>query len=316
MASERHGRLASAYGWLTLEIWLLIALGGGVRAMNAGLACPDWPLCFGDVIPDYHPQVYFEFIHRAMAGMVSIVSVVLAILVWRKPAVSKRVKWASIAALVVLLAQVILGGLTVLWLLHEKVVAAHLMLGTIFYSINLYIYLALKPSAASEDISLETVPRGLALAGWLNLGVILLQILLGGLVASHYAALTCTDFPTCHGKFIPTLSGIIGLHVIHRLWAYVTALFILGLSICAWRTAKSALVRRQAGRMVAVVLWQIALGIANVLLLTPPLITVLHLATGVALFGLALQFAYTVRGLVLNRSAAPSLSGAAATVGG
>ena len=64
------------YAALCTEIFILIALGGGVRAMDAGLACPDWPLCFGDYIPDYHPQDFLEFIHRALAGLVGIVSTI------------------------------------------------------------------------------------------------------------------------------------------------------------------------------------------------------------------------------------------------
>ncbi len=148
-------RLASFYGWLTLEIWFLIALGGGVRAMNAGLACPDWPLCFGDYIPDYHPQVYLEFIHRFMAGAVGLMTAGLTIWVWRTKAAPREIKFFSAAAVVLLIAQIVLGALTVLWLLHEKVVAAHLFLATSFFATNLWIYLKLHFAAKPKSENLK-----------------------------------------------------------------------------------------------------------------------------------------------------------------
>ncbi|MGE0763600.1 MAG: heme A synthase [Bdellovibrionales bacterium] len=278
-------RLAKAYGWLCFEIWLLIALGGGVRAMNAGLACPDWPLCFGDVIPDYHPQVYLEFIHRAMAGMVGIASLIMGILVLRTPHVRRSLKWLVFGSWVLLAAQIILGGLTVLLLLHEKVVVGHLLLAGAFFASNLWLYLSLKhPTAAPLKLS------AFAKTSWAVLAVIVGQITLGGFVASHYAALVCTDFPLCHGQFIPTLKGVLGLHVMHRLGAYITALSVIGLGVWAWRSAAvPAPVRRATMWMVIIVLWQMLVGIANVLFYTPPLITVIHLASGMALLGLSLN---------------------------
>ena len=125
---------------LVIEVFALIALGGFVRIMNAGLACPDWPLCFGDYIPDYHPQVYFEFIHRAMAGLVAISTAILALTLWLSSQ-PKKIKWIMAFAVVLLLAQIIFGGLTVLWQLQAGVVATHLGMGTAFFATLLWIYL-------------------------------------------------------------------------------------------------------------------------------------------------------------------------------
>ncbi len=279
-------RLAKAYGWLCVEIWLLIALGGGVRAMNAGLACPDWPLCFGDYIPDYHPQVYFEFLHRVMAGMVALVSFALAILVWRSR-LSRRIKWLSVVSLIFLAAQIILGGLTVILLLHEKVVVAHLLLAGIFLMVNLWLYISLKGVALGARA--RTISRGFSIAAWTTFVIILSQMTLGGLVASNYAALVCTDFPLCHGKFIPTLKGILGLHVMHRLGAYLSGLAVLLLAFWAWREKDRIPgdLRPYTSWMAALVVLQIVVGILNVIFYTPPLMTVLHLATGMALLGLS-----------------------------
>ena len=139
-----NSKMTKAYGWLSFCIWLLIALGGSVRAMNAGLACPDWPLCFGEFIPDYHPQVYFEFIHRVFAGGVSVVAVLLACLGFRKKVFKTYQRWIVIFSLILLATQVVFGGLTVILKLQEMVVTTHLFLGTLFFLLNLFIYLDLK----------------------------------------------------------------------------------------------------------------------------------------------------------------------------
>src|SRR3954469_22329765 len=83
----------------------LMALGAGVRAMQAGLSCPDWPLCFGKVIPDFHVGVYFEFIHRSYAGLVSILFVGCLVYLLRSPKAPRVAKVLGLLALFTLLMQ-------------------------------------------------------------------------------------------------------------------------------------------------------------------------------------------------------------------
>ena len=270
------------YKYLCVAIFFLVCLGGGVRAMNAGLACPDWPLCFGDIIPDYHPQVYFEFLHRALAGLVGIVSVWLNILIIKNEKFSRGLKAAAFVSIILLLAQVVMGGLTVLLQLHEKIVALHLAMGTGFFALSLWIYASLRSLGGPiNDDSKASVASGLLTF------FVYGQIILGGLVASHYAALVCTEFPTCHGKFIPTLSGIIGLHVIHRLGAYFLTAVVLIYTVYILKNSFSSRLKRNAKLILTVLLFQVGVGIANVLLMTPPLITVVHLGLGTLLLGLS-----------------------------
>lgn len=295
-------KFIKAYKVLCFAVLALIALGGSVRAMNAGLACPDWPLCFGDVIPDYHPQVYFEFIHRALAGLVALAILGMNIVLIRNSQVAKSTKVLCWLTFVLLLVQIVMGGLTVLLQLHSKVVTLHLALGTGLFAATCWIYQSIKPTMGSQPITYSSMTIHESLPSWVKpfaifIGLICYgQILLGGLVASHYAALVCTDFPTCQGgQYFPTFSGVVGLHVIHRLGAYFVFLMVLLFWIMAWFRQSNATVRNSANILFALLFAQIGIGIANVLFFTPPLITVLHLTVGTLILGVAVRLIFQVR---------------------
>src|SRR5437763_1499392 len=123
--------------------------------MKAGLAYPDWPLCYGNVIPDFQHQIYFEFIHRVVAGLVGIATVVLQIMLMANGKVRSGLKALAALSLVLLGSQIVLGGLTVLWQLKANVVASHLGIGTAFFAVLLWISLELRkvsqPSKEQPD---------------------------------------------------------------------------------------------------------------------------------------------------------------------
>jgi len=89
-------------------------VGALVRAHGAGLACPDWPLCFGQLIPEIDLKVGFEFGHRVMAGGVSLALVALAVFVLRNAELRARYRVPLAAVFAILGVQIVLGGLTVL----------------------------------------------------------------------------------------------------------------------------------------------------------------------------------------------------------
>jgi cytochrome c oxidase assembly protein subunit 15 len=279
------GLLLRGFRYLVVGVFFLIALGGSVRVMKAGLACPDWPLCFGRFIPDYHPQVYFEFIHRVAAGSVAVVTILLQVMLLRSPHVRGRVKALGLVAICLLLGQVVMGALTVTQLLQSYAVVSHLLLGTSFFCVLLWIYLSLK-----SEGPVERGQRGWLLGFSIFVGIMVFgQITLGGLVASNFASLVCIDFPTCQGQWFPTFSGLIGLHVVHRLGAYLIfcLAFLNGVIMVAFATSRR--VRRLAMFLFACVCAQVGLGVANVVFLTPPLIAVAHLALAVGVLSLAVR---------------------------
>lgn len=276
---------------LVITVGGLIVLGGSVRVMNAGLACPDWPLCFGNLIPDFHPQVYFEFIHRVVAGTVSIVTIALQIILFRNKSVPSRLKVLGGLSLALLGSQVVLGGLTVLLQLKSGIVAAHLGIGTAFFAVLFWMSLDLQ-RLFGRPSALDLGEYGVGVRTWarLVLAAVYGQLLLGGLVASNYAALACTEFPKCQGEWFPPMIGAVGLHMLHRFGAYSVGLIVVANALIMSRGP----IKNISLMMLGFVLLQICLGVANVIFYTPPLLAVLHLAVGIKIFYLAIRQSYLV----------------------
>jgi cytochrome c oxidase assembly protein subunit 15 len=120
---------ASFLIFLTVDLMLL---GAGVRALDAGLACPDWPLCFGKIVPDLHLGVWMEFLHRAIAGILMILFTVFWVMLYFEKSTQGSPRWWAAFGFFILIAQAIMGALTVLKLLDSGIVVAHLALATIF----------------------------------------------------------------------------------------------------------------------------------------------------------------------------------------
>lgn len=260
---------------LSILTFMLIVLGATVRAMGAGLACPDWPLCHGQLIPPMDPQIFVEWFHRLIAALVSTLFLALSLWVLFVKPLRERFLGLVLVAIGLLIAQIVLGALTVMKLLAFETVTMHLGTGTLFLScLVLLTVLAFKQAGGMPVLSPQPgMIRPLAL---LTMLATFGQILLGGLVSTKYAALACPDFPTCHGMLFPPMEGAIATHMIHRYGAYLLTLLATALVIVA-RRSPDAFVRRGAALAFGLVLIQVALGIANVLLRVPVPLSAAHL---------------------------------------
>lgn len=283
---------------LLVMIVTLMALGAGVRTMNAGLSCPDWPLCFGKVIPDFHPGVYFEFIHRAYAGLVSLVFFACCVYVFRSKTIARGAKIAAGIGIFVLLAQIIMGGLTVLRFVEWEVVTSHLMLATFFFCSVLFIHFNAAPAIEKPAMKAPTILK--YVTGFLAFAV-LFQIYLGGAVASTYAGSVCVDWPMCNGQWVPTWAGAIGRQIIHRFVAYFLAVAILAYALVINSKKKEAWVTPQLLKLsrwnMVVVFAQVGLGIANLLFYIPPGLAVPHQSVGIILLAVNLRTFFVARSI-------------------
>lgn len=277
-----HRRLYIGTAALVAATWVLIVFGSTVRAHGAGLACPDWPLCFGEVIPPLDFGVFLEFGHRVLASVISVGFVVLSVAILRDRDARSRLGWPLAIGAVLLVTQIILGGLTVLQLLAEWTVASHLVTGNAFCAILLVIAL-LARGAPSQRTSTRFGTR-LAVAAVTVL--LVAQLALGGVVSSSFAGLACGPvFPQCAGPTLaPTFSGPIGLQVMHRLLAVMLLVAATALAGYTWRRGT---VGRVAAVMAVGVLLQGAIGVANVMLAIPVEVTLLHSAGAAILVLLA-----------------------------
>ena len=273
-------RLATAFHVLVGATAGLIVLGALVRAHAAGLACPDWPLCFGDVIPQMNLEVAFEWSHRVFAGGISLAFGGLAFLVFRRTDAPRSARGLVAVAAALLAVQVLLGALTVWLRLASWTVTAHLITGNTFALTLLLIACSLRDAAQPPLMrpSPTAAVRGLVIVSAV---LLLLQILLGGLVSSNYAGMACPAWPTCNGGlWFPTWRGNVGLHLLHRSNGYAL-LSVLALS--AALSARNAGLRRWTLLALGLGVCEALVGISNVLLGIPVEITGLHSALAAAL---------------------------------
>ena len=255
----------------------LIVLGALVRAHDAGLACPDWPLCFGEWIPRMDLRVAFEWTHRAVAGTVAFGFAGLALMALRSAHASRELVVLLICGAVLLAVQIVLGALTVWLQLAQWTVTAHLITGNTF-ALTLLLIACSLGSWDAPAARVQPAARRLVCAGAV---LLFAQMVLGGLVASNYAGLACPDWPRCGGEvWFPTFRGRIGLHLFHRLNGYA---LLCVLAASAWMARREAPLHSLTATALALGALQVSVGIANVLLRIPIEVTGLHSALASAL---------------------------------
>jgi cytochrome c oxidase assembly protein subunit 15 len=270
---RRARRLALGFGVLLAAVVGLMTLGALVRAHEAGLACPDWPLCFGRVVPEMDLRVAFEWSHRALAGSISLGFVALAVAALRRPAVARVARPWLLAGALVLAVQILLGALTVWHLLAAWTVTSHLLVGNAFAVILLLTALRLREAAGARRAR-APADRTTRLLWGAVAAILLLQVALGGLVSSTFSGMACPEWPTCNGgHWFPAWRGSVGLHLAHRTNAY---LVLAGIGLAAWRVRRVSGLAPWAAGTLAVALVQVAVGVANVLLALPVEVTGLH----------------------------------------
>jgi cytochrome c oxidase assembly protein subunit 15 len=208
----------------------LIYVGGLVTSTGSGLSVPDWPLSFGQVFPPMEGGVRYEHGHRLAAAFVGLLTVALALWLWRRESRSWLRRLGLLAVLAVV-AQGVLGGITVLLKLPLAVSVAHAALAEAFLCVTVSIAVFTSPwwqrqrAEVSETPGLST--RRLALVATAATYV---QILIGALVRHTGSGLAIPDFPLSFGRLVPPdLSGGVLLNFSHRLGALAVAGLVLWL---------------------------------------------------------------------------------------
>ncbi|HUP34273.1 MAG TPA: COX15/CtaA family protein [Candidatus Limnocylindria bacterium] len=264
--------MAARLAWAAVvAVFFLMTLGNVVSATGSGLACPDWPLCHGSLIPPLRPDVLIEYSHRlaALAASLLIVATTALTLRGTRAAGLRRLAWLIPVLLAV---QIGLGGVTVLLKLPHLISTAHLVNALLILAGLIVLARGLRPSPPGSSRAGRDRLRRLARVGLI---VLFVQLALGGYVRHSGAGLACPDFPLCSGDLLPT-QWLAGVHWVHR-WLGV---LLLGLFIhvaLAGRTTATRLVA-------ALAVLQVGLGIAAVLLQLTPVVRAAHAAVGYSLW--------------------------------
>jgi cytochrome c oxidase assembly protein subunit 15 len=261
---------------------VLIFVGGLVTSTGSGLSVPDWPLSYGMLMPPMVGGVFYEHSHRIVAGLVGALTLALAVWTDRvepRPAV-RRLAWAALAAVV---AQGVLGGLTVIFLLPTAVSVAHACLAQTFFC--LVIALAYATSREWLGVRPSTDPSGLRGAALTATLIVYGQLLVGAVMRHIGAGLAIPDFPLAFGRLFPPIATTAVLvHFAHRIGALFVLLAVARLLVRAHRAGDPRFTRLGAA-LLGLVLFQIALGAATVLTGKAVTPTTLHVATGAAILG-------------------------------
>jgi heme a synthase len=265
------------YG-VTFATLALMALGSATRVMNAGLSCPDWPLCYGTLVPSaqMNLQVFLEWFHRLVASSIGFVTLGLTVACWGyRKALPGWLPISMTLSLGIVILQGILGGLTVTQLLRFDIVTAHLATGLLFFCSMAVISSFITPYQGTG------VAGNLYLYGGVAALCIYLQSVLGALVASRWAVHQCLD--------TAQLCQVLNSHMVS---AAPASLSVLLVAYRTWTTAALHPTLRQLVRMAVGLLGlQVAIGVSTLRLhLQVEWLTVSHQVIGATLFGTLVLF--------------------------
>src|SRR6188768_2886406 len=258
-----HPRVVHRFAVATaVATYLLILIGGLVHGTGSSLACPDWPTCYGTMMPKMEGGVLVEHSHRLAAGTVVIMTLALAGLLTaagRRDDTLRPFGWLAAGLVFV---QALLGGITVIFRLPTPVSTAHTGTSLLFFLTLVYIAVRSRPAPNREAAA---PPPSVARMAIVAAVAIYFQMLLGGLVRHSGAALACTDVPLCRGSLWPDAHPTVLIQALHRLTGVAVAVLVFASSIMTLRHAGPRRDLRALAIVAPVlVLVQIALGIRAV----------------------------------------------------
>ena len=297
----------------------LILFGAYTRLSDSGLGCPDWPGCYGHASPlgavthiaaaqaqmptgpVTHSKAWVEMIHRYLATSVGALLTALTLLswyqawrarsqtAWREPSVSPW--WPTLTLLWVCVIGVF-GALTVTMKLFPVIVTLHLLSALV-----LLMMLCVQVVRGAQPVAtVRPMGVGLLRLVYAALGVVLVQVALGGWVSTNYAVMACTDFPVCQGSWWPDMdfkqgfelwrhlgetgagdnlsfAALTAIHYAHRLLAYAVLTVLV---VLAWLLNRTWVWRLPSRVLAALTGLQLATGLGNVVLGWPLVAALLH----------------------------------------
>jgi cytochrome c oxidase assembly protein subunit 15 len=249
-------------GGAVFSSYVLMVMGTFVTSTGSGLACPDWPLCYGSVSPPLKLDIWFEWGHRLLGGLTGILIITSTVLVWRNYTGLPR--YFTGAVIVLLGLAVLVGGIIVVTeapfldsLLKVAIVSSHLVISTLVLVLLVFTFRYVSKTGAGTVNGVYAT----------LFAMVYIQVILGILVRYSGATLACPDFPLCMGKLIPPLTSyLVALHFFHRVVGVVVFIMSALILYNAIRSGAGIAAEITSSLITfALILFQILLGILIVL---------------------------------------------------
>lgn len=214
--------------------FVLVAVGGTVRATDSGLGCPDWPTCHGKLIPKAEKHTLIEFSHRTIAAVVGVLFLGVTYFAFKTERKHPLIFWLSFTAGLLLLWQIILGGITVVNELPPEIVALHLATAMSFMGVMITTFIISR--MRSLEIAADRSSEGsffnrLAIV---TAATAFVTLVMGSYMSGTEASLACSGWPLCNGSLVPGGDSDVGLHFAHRAIAGVLGIQMLALLYLAF----------------------------------------------------------------------------------
>ena len=272
-----------------LTTLVLITMGGVVRVTESGLGCPDWPLCYGQIIPPMEFHTLIEYSHRLLANVVSIFVLALLAVAAIKYRQVPRVLRTAILITLLLGLQVGLGAWTVLAELPPEVVTAHLAVAQAILSLLVFTgVVAYRLKAVEFSQGGNTWARRDWVAPAWAAGAVYLVVISGSYVVGSNATYACVSWPLCQNlDFVKWDEFLSFVNMFHRLVAAVLLIIIIRVVMVLWkRYSELRLFRLISIGLLTAIALEIALGAANPLMEFTPFVRAAHLSIATVLLGL------------------------------
>ncbi len=293
--STIYNRWLHRFAWfLAASTLLLIVAGGMVTSTDSGLAVPDWPNTYGQFMftfPMKHMVggILYEHGHRLIASAVGFFTIILAVWLWRADE-RRWMRRLGVIALAAVIAQGVLGGITVLYFLPAPVSVAHAGLAEIFFCLTAAIAVFTSarwrtPAAAPVHGAANAAPvndttlRRVAMA---TTALVYAQILIGATMRHTGAGLAIPDFPLAFGRLVPHVWNFgVAIHYAHRVGAVIVTLAVLAAAghVFYHHRGRRELTR-PAGLLVALLMSQVTLGAYVVWSGRHEIVNTAHVANG------------------------------------
>ena len=277
---------------LAFFTFLLLFAGGMVTSTNSGLSVPDWPTTFGKNMFLFPPSmmkggIFYEHGHRLFASLVGLLTLIncAAFWIWDK---RNWLRWTGVVAIVLVIIQGVLGGLTVKFKLPMVVSVAHACTAELFFMLTLFMAFVSSKSFSTIGPNHFRLKHREQIFSLLFCLFIFVQILVGAVMRHSYAGLAIPTFPMAFGQIVPPFwnFGIV-VHFLHtRIGAPLLVLSGLVTIISVLISPRSDQTTKGLASFLArALLVQCLLGMITVWSGKAPIPTTFHLSIGALVFG-------------------------------